>query len=177
MQQRLIALIQKDHMRMQALQVVATLGLPQSYIVAGFVRNLIWDDLHHFKQGTPLNDVDVIYFAPDEAPEQEKQHQIYLQTQMPELNWQIKNQAYTHLKHQHQAYESVFEAMSYWPEQETAIAIRLQDQQYFEIISVFALEQIFEGYIRHNPKAPKHVFEQRINQKKWQQHWTKLKLE
>lgn len=175
-EQYLIQLLKQDQLRMQALTAVANLNLPQAYIAAGFVRNLIWDDLHHFKP-TALNDIDVIYFAPEENVIQEQYYQDQLQCQLPELNWQVKNQAYMHLKHQHQAYQSAQDAMSYWPEQETAIAVRLLADETIEIISIFPLEDIFDAYIRHNPKAPLVIFQQRLAKKQWQQHWTNLKLE
>lgn len=60
--EELIALIKEDRMRTEALGHVSELSLPQCYIAAGFVRNLVWDSLHGL--ATPLNDVDVIYFDP-----------------------------------------------------------------------------------------------------------------
>ncbi|ELI1836849.1 nucleotidyltransferase family protein, partial [Vibrio alginolyticus] len=63
---RIVELIKQDPVRVKALECVSKLGLPQCYIAAGFVRNLVWDALHGFDVATPLNDADVIYFAPDE---------------------------------------------------------------------------------------------------------------
>lgn len=58
---KLIELIQKDSLRMGVLSAVYAARLPDWYIGAGFIRNLVWDHLHDFP-GTPLNDIDVIYF-------------------------------------------------------------------------------------------------------------------
>ena len=49
----------------EALRIVAALDLPDCWIAAGFVRNLVWDHLHGISPPTPLNDIDVIYFAPE----------------------------------------------------------------------------------------------------------------
>ncbi len=88
----LIALIKEDRMRTEALGQVAELCLPQCYIAAGFVRNLVWDSLHGFV--TPLNDVDVIYFDPTESnPDANLQYEAHLKARMPQFNWQVRNQA------------------------------------------------------------------------------------
>lgn len=62
---KIVELIKQDPLRTEALYYVSLLGLPQCYIAAGFVRNLVWDALHDFKSPSPLNDIDVIYFDPE----------------------------------------------------------------------------------------------------------------
>ncbi|CAH7108283.1 hypothetical protein VCHA54P496_10681 [Vibrio chagasii] len=59
---QIAALIEQDPLRTKILECVAQLDLPQCYVAAGFVRNLVWDHLHGFDNPTPLNDIDVIYF-------------------------------------------------------------------------------------------------------------------
>ncbi len=61
----IVDLIRKDPIRLEALECVCQLELPQCYIAAGFVRNLVWDSLHHNVTLTPLNDIDVIFFDAD----------------------------------------------------------------------------------------------------------------
>ncbi|ELJ8579493.1 nucleotidyltransferase family protein, partial [Vibrio cholerae] len=39
----IVDLIRKDPIRLEALECVYQLELPQCYIGAGFVRNLVWD--------------------------------------------------------------------------------------------------------------------------------------
>lgn len=58
--------IEADSIRMECLQAVRALNLPDWFIAAGFVRNAIWDHLHSLPM-TPLNDVDVVYFDPDDC--------------------------------------------------------------------------------------------------------------
>jgi uncharacterized protein len=57
-----VELIQRDAWRMECLEAVESLGLPDWYIAAGFLRNAIWDALHDKSERTPLNDVDVVYY-------------------------------------------------------------------------------------------------------------------
>ncbi|NRB41337.1 MAG: nucleotidyltransferase family protein, partial [Pseudomonadales bacterium] len=55
---RLSTLLQKDAMRMQVLTIVRELALSDCYVAAGFIRNLVWDDLHTCE--TALSDIDVV---------------------------------------------------------------------------------------------------------------------
>jgi len=65
LEQQIIAWIKQDTSRMEALQLVSQLPLPDWCLGAGFVRNLVWDRLHQYQENTPLNDIDVVYFDPD----------------------------------------------------------------------------------------------------------------
>ena len=55
------ALLRADPLRMACLWAARELALPDWALGAGFVRNLIWDHLHHKAVPTPLNDIDLIY--------------------------------------------------------------------------------------------------------------------
>lgn len=175
MPQRIIALIKKDPARMKALIAVKALALPHGYIAAGFIRNLVWDHLHQKSKPTPLNDLDVIYFAPGE--EDEHKHVIYeaeLKKRVPAFNWQVRNQAKMHLRNGDTPYSDILDAMRYWPEQETAIAVRLNDSNHIECLSAFGIESLFALKITPNPKRDIAISQQRITQKNWLATWPKL---
>ena len=134
-------------MRMAALKAVQQLPLNHCYLAAGFVRNLVWDRLHQFDT-SPLNDLDVIYFDNSELSlsqhQAQQQHwQQQLQQQLPQHNWQVRNQAIMHLRNGDPAYHNITDAMSYWPECETAVAVRLTDKQQLECISAFGWDSLF----------------------------------
>lgn len=57
-QKTIIKFVLQDQMRVRALDAANQLKLPQCYIAAGFVRNLVWDHLHQKSCPTPLNDID-----------------------------------------------------------------------------------------------------------------------
>lgn len=176
-QRKIIELVQKDLLRVAALECVAKLNLPQCYIAAGFVRNLVWDYLHELSQPTELNDVDVVYFDKNEASSDQFMHyQQRLKAQIPELNWQVRNQALMHERNHDNPYNSTIDAMSYWPEKETAIGIRQVDSGQFECIAVFGFESLFDGLVSFNPKRDFHSFKQRIHTKGWLQHWPFLQV-
>lgn len=172
--ERLRRLLLQDELRMKALQSLAQLKIASAYIAAGFVRNAIWDSLHQ-RESTPLNDIDVIYFDPDNIDKlQDEKIQQRLQHAMPDMNWEVKNQARMHIKNNHAPYLDCCDAMSYWPEKETAIAVRLHSVGKLQFISPFDIADLFAGCITHNPKRSKHLFNQRVEQKKWLSIWPNL---
>jgi hypothetical protein len=171
----IVKLIKKDCIRLQILQCVHQLELPQCYLAAGFLRNLVWDFLHEKVQATPLNDVDVVYFDLKEVnPDQYLQYERVLKALMPQVNWQVRNQALMHVRNGDGQYKSLIDAMSYWPEQETAIAVRQVDEESFECVASFGFESLFNLQITHNPKRSMSVFESRINIKGWLSKWPRL---
>ena len=167
-------MLRQDKPRMQQLQAVQTLQLPDCFVAAGFVRNMVWDALHDYPP-TPLNDVDVIYY--DEqlriAPEDIEKT---LTNALPDINWQVKNQAVMHHRNQDPAYQNSTDAMRYWPEKETAVGVRLVDNNQLELAAPFGVQSLLEGKLTHNPLRSKEVFEQRIASKQWLEKWPKLQI-
>ncbi|MFW7524331.1 nucleotidyltransferase family protein [Vibrio ostreicida] len=169
---KIIELIRRDPIRGKALNHVYQLGLPQCYIAAGFVRNLVWDSLHNLVTPTPLNDVDVVYFDLNEAdPRSYLAYEARLYQCMPELNWQVRNQAIMHERNGDRPYLSTLDAMSYWPEKETAVGIRQIALNQYQCIAAFGFESLFRYCITPNPKRSRELFLQRIDSKGWLSQW------
>ncbi|MEZ8034646.1 nucleotidyltransferase family protein [Vibrio crassostreae] len=174
---RIVTLIKQDPLRMQVLDCVAQLDLPQCYVAAGFVRNLAWDHLHDYASPTPLNDIDVIYFDPiDTSYESTLRYEDLLKQRLPELNWQVRNQACMHIRNGDKPYQSSLEAMSFWPEKETAVGIKQKLAGEIECISAFGLESLFDLQITPNPKRSREIFDQRVQSKDWLIQWPKLTI-
>ncbi len=90
-------LIEADTWRMEILRAVASLGLPDWAIGAGFVRAAVWDALTDKPEATPLPDIDVIYFDPDNTgPERDLRLLSALTEALPDVPWDLKNQARMH---------------------------------------------------------------------------------
>lgn len=161
---------------MQLLSAVAQLPQQPCYIAAGFVRNLVWDHLHQLP-ATTLNDVDVIYFDRN-SREPHTQHSLQQQLEQAVggVNWQVKNQALMHQRNSDPAYSSLLDAISYWPEKETAIAVRINIEAELELISPFGYDSLLAGCISYNPKRCQTVFQQRVQNKGWLQQWPQLKI-
>lgn len=175
MNSRIIALIKQDKLRLDALDCVFQLNLPDCYLAAGFVRNLVWDHLHQKTTPTPLNDMDVIYFDDNEVDEQAYlKYEAELKQQMPWVNWQVRNQAKMNQRNGDRAYLNSLDAMGFWPEKETAVAIRQIEAGSYECISAFGFDSLFNFEVTHNPLRELNVFEDRVKSKNWLQQWPKL---
>ncbi|MFM2614905.1 nucleotidyltransferase family protein [Vibrio campbellii] len=162
---------------MKAMECARSLALPDCYIAAGFVRNLVWDHLHHKPQPTPLNDLDIVYFDPNEIDDKAALiYEAQLTAMMPEFNWQVRNQANMHLRNGDKPYQSTLDAMSYWPEKETAVAARLNEKNQIECISAFGFESLFESQITYNPKRTLTLFQSRVESKNWLITWPQLQV-
>ncbi|MEL4246859.1 nucleotidyltransferase family protein [Shewanella xiamenensis] len=180
--------LSQDKHRMRALELAQQCAqvhsLPQWCLAAGFVRNLVWDKLHDIQQ-RPLNDIDLIYYCPlDTRPERDRAIEAYLQTLAPELPWSVKNQARMHLKNHDNPYQSTQDAMTYWPEQETAVAVYIASIpntptsviDSLQLIAPFGLTSLFALQLTHNPKRALAVFEQRLAAKGWLSQYPRLTL-
>lgn len=175
-EQKLNRLLLADTYRTEVIDCLHTF-LPQGYIAAGFIRNLVWDALHNKSSPTNLNDIDVIYFDTNEVePQQQLYYQNKLKQHMPAVSWQVKNQAVMHIYNNEPAYKNLVDAMAHWPEKETAVAVRKNSQQQLEYLSAFGLEKLFNFTITHNPVRDAEIFKQRVNNKSWQSIWPQLKV-
>ncbi|WP_261841253.1 nucleotidyltransferase family protein [Aliamphritea ceti] len=171
----IIELIHTDALRMQALSAVRSLELPGWLIAAGFVRNRVWD--HVFKVTTPLSDIDVIYFcSSDTSEERDLMLERQLSAICPDLPWSVKNQARMHIRNGDLPYGNSLDAMSYWPEKQTALGVSLNAQNMLSIQHCFSLDLQFSGKVNHNPVRDYNVFLQRLTQKNWLSIWPGLEV-
>ncbi|ROR98014.1 hypothetical protein EDC56_3686 [Sinobacterium caligoides] len=167
-------LLSNDNERMEVLAAVESLNLNEAYIAAGFLRNLYWDSIHN--KSTQLNDVDVIFFDDSDTDlTQEREAENTLKAKYPNYEWQVKNQAFMHIKNGDAPYQNILDAMSHWPEKETAIAARI-NHGVINIVAAFGLSSLYQGHITHNPKRDKAIFLNRVQSKHWLTKWPNLKI-
>jgi hypothetical protein len=151
------------------LQIVAALGLPDCWIGAGAVRDLVWDT--RFGAGfDPANveDVDVVFFDPDDlSADHEHDIERRLREQEPSVDWDVKNQARVHLWYEArfggaaQPLTSTTDGVSTWPEIATAVAVRFRSDasdgsddsdgtDRLDITAPFGLDDLLDGVWRRN---------------------------
>lgn len=178
LQEKLIEILQADEHVLRDLSYVRRLELPHWCISAGYVRNLVWDRLHGYAARTPLNDVDVLYYDPDNLSEEaEKAYEAQLHNQLPGYSWSFKNQARMHLRNHHKPYTSIEEAMMRWPETATAVAVHMDSENQLHITAPYGLEDLFGLVVRRSPHyADKEAFHARVENKKWLEYWPGLRL-
>ena len=68
------AILANDPGRYGVLATVGSLGLPDCWVGAGFIRNAVWDYLHDRAPSRHTGDVDVVWFCPERArPAEDKE--------------------------------------------------------------------------------------------------------
>jgi hypothetical protein len=174
------ALIASDRARMRVLAQVRELALPDCWVGAGFVRNLVWDHLHGYPASPLSGDIDVVWFDPHRAG---AEHDTALERVLHErdgtLAWSVKNQARMHRRNADRPYRSAADAMAHWPETATAVGVRLDARGAVEIAAPLGLSDLFDLVVRPTPHfvAEKHpVYLERIRAKDWQARWPRLRI-
>lgn len=171
-------LLKQDEFRLRCLKAAFSLHLPDWYLGAGFLRNAIWDHLHQHSQATPLNDIDLVYFdAKDLSETTEQWYAATLSALVPDVHWEVKNQARMHLRHQHAPYQSCSDGIQYWVEVPTCVGVRLNADAQLQFYATFGLQENWSLDIKINPFNPRPaLFQQRIQEKGWLQRWPKLRV-
>ncbi|AMK32866.1 nucleotidyltransferase family protein [Pseudomonas mosselii] len=175
-EQQIQTLIHDDPVRWRLLALVRDLGLPDAWIGAGFVRNAVWDHLHGRAMTAPQGDVDVLWFDRERCDSAEDVRlEARLQAWAPEVLWSVKNQARMHLRHGQAPYASTRDAMCYWAETATAVAVRRTQDDRCEVLAPLGLEDLFALVVRATPGKAE-VMLQREREKGWLAKWPKLRL-
>ena len=174
--------IQQHAVVMQILQTLYEVD-PTAYIAAGVIRNGIWSFLHGQDYLLDGAEVDVIFYLEHDQQVQAAKIQQYMQQRLPNMQWDVTNQAVVHHWYRLdngesiQPLKSIEHALSLWPETATAVAVKLNAEQDIEIVAPFGLNDLFELKLRWNPRLVSlTVFEQRVVSKQWMQRWPKLSL-
>ncbi len=167
---------------MACLEAVAALDLPDSWIGAGFLRNLAWDRMHGFAAPTPLADVDVLVFEPASGKEREAEIGVALASRLPAVPWSVKNQARMHERNGDAPYRNTEDALRHWLETPTAIAVRLAAGGELEILAPFGLADLFAMTVRPTPYARSRrdrlkAYGLRMAEKAWPAIWPGVRVD
>lgn len=176
---RLIELVAHSDWFMDALRAVRGLQLHSWCIGAGAVRNLVWDALAGKTERSMLSDVDIAYFdASDVSADRDRQLQARLEARVPDVPWEVTNQAGVHLwfeqyfGHAVAPVHSLAAAVATWPEFATSVGVFLADDERIEVIAPLGLDDLFTMTVRHNPaRASVANYQARVAQKKYHQRW------
>lgn len=176
----IIKLIENDVWMMEILKAAKTLNLPDWWVCAGFVRSKIWDTLHGFKERTPLGDIDVVYYDPENLNEDiEKQFEQLLHEQIPGLPWSVKNEARMHLVSDFEPYTSAVDAISKFPETVTALGVKLDEKDELVLTAPCGIEDVLNMEVKPTKeftltKVRKAKYMERIEKKNWPSIWKKV---
>lgn len=172
---RILTWLRADAERLAALREARELELSDWWLAAGFVRNLVWDQLHDYAQATPLNDIDLIFFdaeAANPARDAWLTEQLCARSGRP---WSVKNQARMHQVHGHRPYSSSAEAMRFWVERETAVAVTLDAHGQLHLAAPLGIESLLAGRVTPNSlNGDREAYSRRVDGKSWSQIWPRL---
>jgi hypothetical protein len=141
----------------RALDAVAATGLPDAWIGAGAVRDVVWGQLYgEFSPGS-VRDVDVAYFDPaDLTAERDVKAQETLAI-VADLPWEATNQAAVHTWYHHyfggapvESFSSVHDAIATWPETATCVGVR-HGPGAVEVCAPHGVADLLGGVWRVNP--------------------------
>jgi hypothetical protein len=142
---------------MRALEAVAASGLPDAWIGAGAIRDVVWGQLHDGFDPGAVRDIDVAFFdASDLGRERDTRAQLTLGA-LAALPWEATNQAGVHLWYHEYfggepvaAFGRVHEAVATWPETATCVAVRLTPSG-LQVCAPHGLADLLQGVWRVNP--------------------------
>ncbi len=178
-EKEILELVKQDAWMIRILELTRDLNLPDGWIGAGFIRNKVWDHLHGYTERTPLADVDIIYFDPENLEESfEDKLQATLKAIDPTVEWSVTNQARMHIESNEPPYTSSEHALSLWPETPTSVAVRLNENDELELIAPHGIDDLVNLSVNPTPhwcKKPE-AYEARLKKKKWEEKWPKLKI-
>jgi hypothetical protein len=156
---------------------VESLGLPDAWIGAGFIRNSVRDVLHgRTIDVAQLADVDVLFFdADDTRKDREAEIERRLRTLAPSIPWSVKNQARMHLRNSDAPYRSTLDAVAHWAETATAIAARSTGGK-VEVMAPYGVDDLVSLIVRPTPVFGHKidVYRERVTAKDWPARWPKL---
>lgn len=173
-------LLLNDDQRMEALLALRHLHLPDGWIGAGFVRDAVWAYQHQHPLSPVPADVDVVWFDDKQLSErQDRALEAALKQLSPAFNWSVKNQARMHQRNGDAPYRSTEDALRFWPETATAVAVRLTDNYGLETIAPYGLEDLFELRLRPTPRfahEKRTIFWLRVAEKRWLARYPLLRI-
>jgi hypothetical protein len=176
----LAALFLADPWRSSVLRAVRDLALPGWAVGAGFVRNAVWDRLHGYEAPTRLDDVDVLFFDPSDCTKaREAVLERRLAATMPDVPWSVRNQARMHVRNGDGAYADTEDALRYWLESATCVAVRLEADDRLKVIAPFGLDDLLA--LRSGPTARGReryeTYLARMRAKNWPARWPKVRVD
>jgi hypothetical protein len=172
-------IIAEDAVAMEQLRAVRSLELPDWCIAAGFLRNRVWDHLHGIAPGRQPVDIDVIYFdAADPEGDRETAYEARLDTILPGLPWQVRNQARMHVRKGLPPHLSTADSMLYWLETVTAVGVRLEDDNSLTVIAPLGTDDLLNLRCRPAPFGHRQraEYDARIESKRWRKLWPRVQF-
>jgi uncharacterized protein len=142
---------------MTALSVVARSGLPDAWIGAGVIRDVVWGQQCGPFRPADVKDVDVAFFDPADLGRDRDATAQEALAALADLPWEATNQAAVHTWYHEffggprvDPFACVHDAVATWPETATCVAVRLRADA-IEVCAPHGLADLLGGVWRPNP--------------------------
>jgi uncharacterized protein len=158
---------------------------PPDWLVGGGVLyKLVWNHLHGYPETAHVNDVDVVFFDPEDlSRERERTVERGLCIRRPDVPWEAKNQAAVHLWYEEKFGHAVpplrssEEGVGANPGIATAVGIRLLPDDELCVAAPLGLDDLFEMVLRRNPRrVTPESFRGWVIKKAIQERWPKVRV-
>ncbi len=170
----------RDPVVRDVLLTVRALELRDWAIGAGFVRNAVWDHLHGFARRTALDDIDVLYFDSTQTdPQADQTIEQQLCGLRPRYPWSVRNQARMHLRNRDRPYRSTLDALRFWLELPTCVAVRLDYDDRIEVLAPYGLGHLLAMHGAPTPsgRAKPAQYNARMAAKNWPATWPQVRVD
>lgn len=142
---------------LDALRAVAASGLPDAWVGAGVIRDVVWGRTNGGFDPAVVKDVDVVFFDPADLGEQRDEGATRLLATLLDRPWEATNQAGVHTWYHEYfggrpvaAFTRVHDAVATWPETATCVALR-HTRHGVEVCAPHGLDDLLDGVWRRNP--------------------------
>jgi uncharacterized protein len=170
---------------MRVLEIVHETRLPDAWVGAGVVRDVVWGAATSGFDPADVADVDVAFFDPDDlSPERDARAQAELARQAPDVAWEATNQAAVHTWYashfgggEVEPLRSTADGVATWPETATAVALRLADDGRLEICAPYGLDDLLGIVWRPNwHRVSPEVAARRLHEKNPRSRWPGVRV-
>jgi uncharacterized protein len=149
--------LQRNDWFMAALAVVARCRLPDAWIGAGAVRDVVWGARYGRFAAADVKDIDVAFFDPENLGKERDRSAQEALNALADLPWEATNQAAVHTWYDKyfggppvDPLPSVHDAVATWPETATCVAVRLR-ADVIEACAPHGLADLLGAVWRVNP--------------------------
>ncbi|MGC5383363.1 nucleotidyltransferase family protein [Micromonospora chalcea] len=170
----------------RALGVVRDCGLPDAWIGAGVIRDLVWGERYgHGFDPSSVRDVDVVFLDPaDLSRDNDDRATRRLVAGWSDPPWEAKNQAAVHTWYPAKfgggpvtPLRTVADAVATWPEYATAVAVRLDTYDEIAVCAPHGLDDLLDGVWRRNPtRVSPEVSRQRLARHRPAERWPGVRV-
>lgn len=166
---------------MRLLKIIDSLLLRDAWIVAGTVRNYLWNVLSNSNVLDVTTDIDVAFYDANISYEKNREIEEHLKQIYPKYKWEVKNQIYMNGHNPNTpSYVSTRDAVYHYPEKCTAVAIRL-NQGEIEVFCPYGLDDIEQFKVTPTPYVMRDkkriiLYNKRQKMKSWNEKYHKLDI-